>query len=94
MMLPTVVSVAQTGPYRLRLRFDDGADGEFEVKDAVSFVGVFEPLRDPAFVSEVRVKAEAGTIVWPNGADLDPLVLHSRMTGQPITFDVASAQAG
>ncbi|MBZ5639357.1 MAG: DUF2442 domain-containing protein [Acidobacteriia bacterium] len=93
-MLPNVVSVAQTGPYRLRLRFDDGAEGEVDVKDAVSFVGVFEPLRDPAFFSQVRVDAEAGTIVWPNGADLDPLVLHSRVTGQPISFDVPSAQAG
>lgn len=93
-MLPNVVGVTQTGPYRLRLRFDDGAEGEIEVKETVSFVGVFEPLRDPAFFAQVRVDSEAGTVVWPNGADLDPLVLHSRVTGVPITLDVPSAQAG
>lgn len=60
----------------------------------ISFDGVFEPLRDPAFFSQVRVDPEAGTIVWPNGADLDPLVLHSRVTGVPITLDLPSAQAG
>ncbi len=93
-MLPNVVSVTQTGPYRLRLRFDDGVEGEVDVKAAVSFVGVFEPLRDPGFFAQVRVDPEAGTIVWPNGADLDPLVLHSRVTGRPITLDTPSAQAG
>ena len=93
-MLPNVVSVAQTGPYRLRLRFDDGAEGEIDLKEAVSFVGVLAPLSDPAFFSQVRVDPEAGTIVWPNGADLDPLVLHSRVTGQPISLDVPDAQAG
>ena len=36
----------------------------------------FEPLRDPEFFAEVRVDPEAHTVVWPNGADLDPLVLH------------------
>lgn len=93
-MLPNVVEVAQIGPYRLRLRFDDGVEGEIDLKEAISFVGVFEPLRDPSYFSQVRVDPEAGTIVWPNGADLDPLVLHSKVTGVPISLDVPSAQAG
>lgn len=93
-MLPNVVAVTETGPYRLRLRFDDGAEGEIDVKEMIKFTGIFEPLRDPAFFSQVRVDPEAGTIVWPNGADLDPLVLHSKVTGLPITLDVASPQAG
>jgi hypothetical protein len=37
---------------------------------------VFEPLADPDFFAQVRVDNELGTVVWPNGADLDPLVLH------------------
>ena len=93
-MLPNVERVTQTAPYRLRLRFDDGAEGEIDVKEMISFVGVFEPLRDPEYFSRVRVDPEVGTIVWPNGADLDPLVLHSRVTGVPITLDVPTAQAG
>ena len=93
-MLPNVVSVTQTGPYRLRLRFDDGAEGEIDIQKLTTFDGVFEPLKDPGYFSQVRVDPEAGTIVWPNGADLDPLVLHSKVTGNPITFDVQSQQAG
>jgi hypothetical protein len=57
--------------------FDDGAEGEIDIKNTVSFIGVFEHLRDPAFFAGVRVDSEACTIVWPNGADLDPLVLHA-----------------
>jgi hypothetical protein len=37
---------------------------------------VFEPLADPDFFARVRLDDELGTVVWPNGADLDPLVLH------------------
>ena len=38
---------------------------------------VFEPIRsDPELFRSVRVDEEAGTIVWPNGADLDPDVLY------------------
>jgi hypothetical protein len=37
---------------------------------------IFEPLRrDPALFGAVRVDEALGTIVWPNGADLDPDVL-------------------
>jgi len=85
-MVPNVVSVKQTGPYRLLVRFNDGAQGELDVKAEISFEGVFEPLNDPDFFAQVRVDEELGTIVWPNGADLDPWVLHSRVTGIPIVF--------
>jgi hypothetical protein len=33
--------------------------------------GVFAALQDPAFFARVSVDREAGTIVWPNGVDLD-----------------------
>ena len=93
-MLPNVLSVTQAGPYRLKLRFDDGAEGEIDITKMTTFEGVFEPLKDPGYFSQVKVDPEAGTIVWPNGADLDPLVLHSKVTGKPITFDVPSQQVG
>lgn len=92
--IPSVVSVVQIGPYKLRLRFDDGAEGEVDIEATVSFEGVFAPLRDPAYFSRVRVDEEAGTIVWPNGADLDPLVLHSQVTGAPIVLDIPSRKVG
>lgn len=38
---------------------------------------VFQPVReDPGYFNQVEVDDELGTIVWPNGADIDPDVLY------------------
>ena len=38
---------------------------------------IFEPIRaDPAAFRGLHVDAELGTVVWPNGADIDPDVLY------------------
>ena len=85
-MLPSVLSVRVAGAYRLALRFEDGVEGEVDVAALVPFEGVFAALADARFFASVRVDAEAGTIIWPNGADIDPLVLHSKITGRQISF--------
>jgi hypothetical protein len=59
----------------LRLGFDDGTVRELDL-EAELWGPVFEPLRDLQVFRQVRVDEELGTIVWPNGADLDPDVLH------------------
>lgn len=46
--------------------------------------GVFAALRDPAFFAQVSVDPEAGTVVWPNGADLDPDVLYETAHGASV----------
>jgi hypothetical protein len=80
-MLVDVTGVEVLAPYRLRLSFEDGSEGEVDVAAIVPFEGVFAPLRDPAVFAAVRVDAELGTVVWPNGADLDPEILHARALG-------------
>lgn len=79
-----VVEVARTGEYKLRLRFQDGTEGELDFSEILTFRGVFAPLKDPAEFAKVRVDPELGTVVWPSGADLDPYVLYSRITGAPL----------
>jgi len=79
-----IVDVQPLDGYRLRLRFEDGAKGDIDVTDLVPFEGVFAPLRDRAAFTAVRVDPDLGTIVWPNGADLDPVVLYSKVTGAPL----------
>lgn len=69
-------SVEPLEDFVLRLRFDDGTVREIDLADEL-WGPVFEPLReDPQLFSQVRVDDELGTIVWPNGADMDPDVLY------------------
>lgn len=83
-MLKDVVEVRPLGGYRIHLRFEDGVEGDLDLGDIINFSGVFAPLRDEKEFAKVRVHPELGTIVWPNGADLDPDVLHARVIGKPI----------
>jgi hypothetical protein len=64
------------GEYRLRLTFADGTVGVVEFADR-RWRGVFEPLNDPAYFAQVAVDPEAGTISWPNGADMAPEPLYA-----------------
>ena len=83
-MLKDIVEVRPLGGYRLYLRFEDGAAGEIDLEKIIRFEGVFAPLKDQAEFAQARVHAELGTIFWPNGADLDPVVLYAAVTGSPI----------
>ena len=92
-MLKDVVAVEITGPHRLRLTFEDGVAGEGDVARLVAFEGVFAPLADAEQFRTVRGCADAGTVVWPNGADLDPDVLYAEVTGEPVERRLASKRA-
>jgi hypothetical protein len=69
-------SVEPLEGFALRLGFDDGTTREIDLEDEL-WGPVFEPLRqDPELFRQVQVDEELGTIVWPNGVDMDPDVLH------------------
>lgn len=70
--------------YQLYLTFEDGIQGIVDIAQLTEFTGVFEPLADSAYFAQVAVNPDLGTIYWPNGADLDPDVLYSLVTGQPL----------
>lgn len=84
-LLHAVVSVKHAGGLRLRLRFDDGTEGEVDLRKVIKFRGLLAPLKDPAYVAQVRV--EQGTVTWPNGADLDEVVLYCALRGMPVPTD-------
>jgi hypothetical protein len=75
-MIPQVVAVEVTGPHSLKLTFRGGVEKQVDLLPLL--VGpVFQPLRDPSFFRRVLLDPAAGTIVWPNGADIAPETLYA-----------------
>jgi len=66
--------------YRVRLGVTDGSLREVDLEHYLHGP-VFEAIRsDPQVFRSVKVDKRMGTIVWPNGADIDPDVLYYDMT--------------
>lgn len=63
--LYNVTDFTLLGNYTLRVTFDDNTVQEVDM-EPVLYGEMYGPLRDPEVI----------TLVWPNGADFDPYVLH------------------
>ena len=84
-MHPRVTGVRPLSGFNLELTFSDGTVGTVDTgRWIVGHGGVFGPLNDRAQFRLVRVDPEAGTIVWPTGADLCPDVLYEAAHPAPI----------
>lgn len=95
--LEVVVDVQPLGGYRLEVLFRDGVRREVDLGPLLAEeVGpVFLPLRDPEFFAKVAVDDDAGTIAWPNGADLSPEFLYYGEAGPPPGYyGESEAEAG
>jgi len=75
-LLARITSVEVLRDYRVRLSFTDGTQGEVDLAPYLRGP-VFDPLlSDRKMFESVRVDPELRTIVWSNGADMDPDVLY------------------
>lgn len=64
--------------YVIRLKFNDGLEGDVDLKDEMHG-RMFEPLRDVETIRRFRLDPELHTLVWPNGADFSPEFLHEKV---------------
>jgi hypothetical protein len=70
-----IESVIPLQGFRVHLRFTDGSERDVDL-DTYLAGPIFEQVRaDRKLFEAVRVDRQLGTIVWPNGADIDPDVL-------------------
>jgi hypothetical protein len=72
--LPSVVEAQYRGGHRIRLIFNDGAEGRINFRPWLKGP-VFEPLKDLDYFR--RFFVEGGTVAWPNGADVAPETLYA-----------------
>jgi hypothetical protein len=81
----TVTDAHVLDGYCVELTFSDGTHGIVDLAPrVVGRGGIFGPLENLQYFRQLRVDEELGTIVWPNGADICPDLLHAWATGQPV----------
>jgi hypothetical protein len=72
-----LIEASYVGEYTVSLRFSDGVQGHIDLSDQL-WGAMFEPLKDKALFSQLRVDPEVPVLVWPNGADLSPEFIYER----------------
>jgi hypothetical protein len=82
---PLLVEATPLDGYVVRVRFEDGVAADVDLSYLVEYGGVFQPLRDAGFFRQLRADPEAGTIVWPNDADIAPETLYAHAQRQAPT---------
>ncbi len=82
-----VIKARPTSGWRVWLSFADGVEGEVDLSRYLGYGPVFEPLADEEFFRQLRV--EAGTITWPNGADIAPERLYELLVGYKLHSEAA-----
>lgn len=79
---PLLTEAEPLDGYTVRVRFEDGTSADVDLSYLVDHGGVFEPLRELDFFRQLRADPEAGTIVWPNDADIAPETLYALARGR------------
>jgi hypothetical protein len=74
---PLLIEARPQDGYTVHVRFEDGTSGDVDLSYLADYGGVFAPLRDLAYFRQLRADREAGTIVWPNDADIAPETLYA-----------------
>ena len=91
--MPRPVRIRAVTPlegFKVHLEFTDNTTREIDLEPYLHGP-IFEPIRhDPHFFRSVKVDPHMGTVVWENGADIDPDVLYKGLT--PAWMEEKSAQ--
>ena len=85
--IPEVTGARHTSARRVWLSFADGVEGEVDLSRYLGYGPVFEPLANEELFRQLRV--EAGTIAWPNGADIAPERLYELLVGYKLHSEAA-----
>lgn len=81
---PRVTGVRVVAARTVELTFQDGTARTVDLSPLLWGPVFAEIATDDAAFAAVFVDEQLGTIVWPNGADLDPDVLHGSEQPLPI----------
>jgi hypothetical protein len=71
-----VASFEKLAPFTLRVQFADGTSQTIDFLPTLAGE-LYVPLRIPTVFDQVRIDLDVNTLVWPDGADFDPAILHN-----------------
>lgn len=74
---PLLIEATPTEGYAVHVRFEDSTSADVDLSYLLDYGGVFERLHDPKYFRQLRADPDAGTIVWPNQADIAPETLYA-----------------
>lgn len=77
-----VVSFEKVAPFTLRVLFNDSTSQVIDFRPVLKGE-LCGPLHDASLFERVRIDPEVHTLVWPNGADFDPTILHDWPEASP-----------
>ena len=83
-----VVSFEKVAPFTLKVVFDGGSSQVIDFRPILKGE-LYGPLKDPLVFDQVRIDPEVHTLVWPNGADFDPAILHNWAESSPALKSLA-----
>ncbi len=72
----------------MKVAFDDGTSQVIDFRPVLKGE-MYGPLDDPKLFEQVQIDREAHTLVWPNGADFDPAILHNWAESSPALKSLA-----
>jgi hypothetical protein len=77
-----VADVQALPGYKLRVRFNDGTEGEVDLSQLIQapHAGVFAALRDETIYREVQLAL--GAVTWPGNLDLAPDAMYEAIRGE------------
>lgn len=75
-----VVGANYIKDFQVEVIFENGKKGIVDFSEYPKRGGVFSPMVDMEFFKQLFVNAELGTICWPNGADIAPETLYSKIS--------------
>ena len=79
-------SVTPLNDFHVHLEFTDGTSKDMDLSPYLHGP-IFDPIKnDMAVFRTVKVDERAGTIVWENGADIDPDVLYMGLKPEWMTL--------
>ena len=80
-------------PYRIWVRFDDGAAGVVDLSDSAALGGIFSQWSDEDYWRSAHIASGSGAVAWGDDSEVDvcPLSLYLDVTGQ--TFEDLQAEA-